>query len=59
LLQLYDINVTACNFAASNNKTENILDVSRGTDCSNNTDISNISDIIDSSLISYLNKESI
>jgi len=57
--------VTACDFAASkteniaSNKTENILDVSRGTDCSNNTDISNISDIIDSSLISYLNKESI
>jgi len=51
--------VTACNFAASSNKTENILDVSRRTDCSDNTGISNISNIIDSSLISYINKESI
>lgn len=59
MFQLYNINANDKNVIASSSETENSLNVSERIECSDKVNISDISNILDSSLMSYLNNESI
>lgn len=59
MFQLHNINANDKNFIASSSETENSLNVSERIACSDKVNISDISNILDSSLMSYLNNESI